>query len=98
MTKTIELPVKLEAKIKSHYRDETSRPIVLLSFYPNSHLYHGEFSLVDRARFNCPVLIGRRILQNGILVDASSTFTLAIVLKHCEQLFNDAQSEKEAKN
>ena len=98
VTKTIELPVKREAKIKSHHRDETSRPIVLLSFYPNSHLYHGEFSLVDRTRFNYPVLIGRQILQKGILVDASSTFTLAIDLKYCEQLFNDAQSEKEAKN
>lgn len=97
-TKTIELPIKREVKIKSHHRDATSRPVVLLSFCLNSHLYHGEFSLVDRTRFNYPVLIGRRILQDGILVDASSTFTLAIDLKHCEQLFDDAQSEKEAKN
>ena len=98
VTKTIELPIKREVKIKSHHRDATSRPVVILSFCLNSYLYHGEFSLVDRTRFNYPVLIGRKILKNGILVDAGSTFTLAIDVKHCEQLFEGERSEKEAKN
>ena len=97
-TKTIELPVKREVKIKSHHRDATSRPVVMISFCLNSHLYHSEFSLVDRTRFNYPVLLGRRILQYGILVDAASTFTLPVDVQHCEQLFEDAQSDKEANN
>jgi hypothetical protein len=98
VTKTIELAITREVKIKSHHRDAASRPVVTLSFCLNSHLYHGEFSLVDRTRFNYPVLLGRRILQHGILVDASTTFTLPINAQHCEQLFNEAQSEKEAIN
>jgi len=85
-TKPIELPVKRDVKIKSHHHDPAVRPVVELGFCLNGNLYHGEFSLVDRSQFNYAVLLGRRILKQGIIVDSSATFTLPIDRQHCEQL------------
>ena len=85
-TKSIELPVKRDVKIKSHHRGAAVRPVVAMRFCLNGHLYHGEFSLVDRSGFNYPVLLGRRVLKQGIIVDASTTFTLPIDLPQCKRL------------
>ncbi|MBT3504567.1 MAG: hypothetical protein HN475_02165 [Piscirickettsiaceae bacterium] len=87
--KPVELPVKREVKIKSHHKDAVSRPVVELQLCLNGHLYKGEFSLVDRSRFNYPILLGRRVLKQRILVDASMTFTLPINSRKCERLLED---------
>lgn len=89
--KAIELPLLREVKIKSHHNDATVRPVVELHFCLDGRLYHGQFSLVDRTQFNYPVLIGRRVLKQGIIVDASSTFTLPIDSQRCEILFENNQ-------
>lgn len=90
-TKSIALPIKRDVKIKSHHHDSTVRPVVELSFCLNGTIYHGEFSLVDRSHFNYAVLIGRRILKQGIIVDGSVTFSLPIDSKQCADLFNHEQ-------
>ncbi len=88
-TKPIELPIKRDVKIKSHHHDPAVRPVVELSFCLNGHIYHGEFSLVDRSQFNYAVLLGRRILKQGIIVDSSTTFTLPIEQQRCERLLDN---------
>jgi hypothetical protein len=87
--KPVELPVKRDVKIKSHHKDAASRPVVELQFCLNGDLYEEEFSLVDRSRFNYPILLGRRVLKQSILVDASMTFTLPLNLGKCERLLED---------
>jgi hypothetical protein len=89
--KAIELPLLREVKIKSHHNDAVIRPVVELHFCLDGQIYHGQFSLVDRSHFNYPVLIGRRVLKQGIIVDASSTFTSAIDSQRCEILFENGQ-------
>ncbi len=82
----IELPVKREVKIKSHHNGFSIRPVVELEFCLNGQHYKSEFSLVDRSNFNYSVLLGRRVLKQGILVDASSTFLLSTTNKRCKQI------------
>ena len=77
------------SKIKSHHKDATARPVVELNFCLDGHVYLGEFSLADRRRFNYPVLLGRRVLKQGIMVDASTTFTLPIDPQQCERLLEN---------
>ena len=84
--KRIELPIKRDVKIKSHHNGATIRPVVELQFCLNGQHYIGEFSLVDRGEFNYPVLLGRRILKQGIMVDASSTFLLSTSKKGCKNI------------
>ncbi len=81
----IELPVKRNVKIKSHHNGFTVRPVVELQFCLNGQHYKGEFSLIDRTEFNYPVLLGRRILKQGIMVDASATFLLKTNTESCKQ-------------
>jgi hypothetical protein len=85
ITQAIELPLKREVKIKSHHKRAATRPVVELSFCLNGHVYLSEFSLIDRGRFNYPILLGRRVLKQGILVDASTTFTLPIKQQRCKR-------------
>jgi hypothetical protein len=89
--KPVELPVKREVKIKSHRNDAAVRPVVEMHFCLKGNVYQSEFSLVDRSRFNYPVLLGRRILKHGIIVDASATFTLPIDQQHCERLLENVR-------
>jgi len=90
-TKPIELPIKRDVKIKTHHYDPAVRPVVELSFCLNGNVYHGEFSLVDRSQFNYAVLLGRRILKQGIIVDSSATFTLPIDRKQCEHILETSR-------
>jgi len=90
-TKRLELRIKREVKIKSHRNNAAVRPVVEMQFCLNGNIYQSEFSLVDRSRFNYPVLLGRRILKHGIIVDASTTFTLPVDLQHCERLLENVR-------
>ena len=86
--KRIELPIKRDVKIKSHHNGATIRPVVELQFCLNGQHYKGEFSLADRDQFNYPVLLGRRVLKQGIMVDASATFLLSTSEKRCKNIAN----------
>ena len=89
--KRFELPVKRDVKIKSHHNGAMIRPVVELQFCLNGQHYKGQFSLTDRGDFNYPVLLGRRILKQGIMVDASATFLLSANNKRCNKIAKTVQ-------
>lgn len=88
------LPVKRVVKIKRHFRPAQERPVVEMTFCLDSRVYTAEFSLVDRNRFNYPVLLGRRFLKQGILVDPGTTYTLEVSKKSCLALQESKQEKK----
>jgi hypothetical protein len=45
-----------------------------LTVCKNGKDYEAEFNLVDRSKFNYPVLLGRSFLKDVALVDANATF------------------------
>ncbi len=85
-TVSLELPVMREVKIKRHFSKAQERPVVELTFCLDSRVYRTQFSLVDRSKFNYPVLLGRRLLKQNILIDPSTTYTLTSSLKACKSL------------
>jgi len=94
--KTIEAPLIRDVKIKRHKQKPQTRPVVEMTFCLDGNIYTSEFSLTDRGRFHYPVLLGRRLLQQGILVDPASTFTLATDRKSCGKLMQiEIAKEKE---
>ncbi len=80
---TIERPLERTAKVKRHGRSPKERPVIELEFCLNHRLYKTEFTLTDRAGFNYPVLLGRRMLEEEILVDSALTFTQKTGRKSC---------------
>ncbi len=99
--KTVEAPLIRDVKIKRHKQKPQTRPVVEMTFCLDGQIYTSEFSLTDRSRFNYQVLLGRRVLQQGILVDPASTFTLKIDRKSCRKLMEaeiakETQKEKDS--
>ncbi len=74
VSQTIEVPLLREVLIKRHRLPSVTRSVVELSFCINAHFYTTQFTLADRGNFNYPVLLGRRFLQNNILIDPAETF------------------------
>lgn len=72
---TLERPLVREVVIKRHKKNNQVRPVVMMEICLGGQMYEGEFSLVDRTRFNYPVLLGRRLLAKSVIVDPASTFT-----------------------
>jgi hypothetical protein len=70
----VEKPLVRTAYIKSHQRQASKRDVVLLTVCKNGKDYEAEFNLVDRSKFNYPVLLGRSFLKDVALVDANTTF------------------------
>lgn len=71
---TIEVPLLREVLIKRHKMLSATRSVVEMSFCINAHFYTAQFTLADRGNFNYPVLLGRRFLQDRILIDPAETF------------------------
>ncbi len=92
--KTVEAPLIRDVKIKRHKQKPQTRPVVEMTFCLDGQIYTSEFSLTDRSRFNYQVLLGRRVLQQGILVDPASTFTLKINRKSCRKLMEAEVAKK----
>ncbi len=75
---TLERPLVRSVRIKESVSDEPSRrPVVELWLCVGDSGRHLEVNLVDRSRFNYPLLIGRNALAGSILVDSHNTFTQA---------------------
>lgn len=70
----VERPLVRTAYIKSHQREVSKRDVVSLTVCKNGKDYSAEFNLVDRSKFNYPVLLGRSFLKDIALVDPDSTF------------------------
>jgi hypothetical protein len=58
-------------------------------------MYNSEFTLNDRSKFHYPILLGRRMLQQGVIVDPASTFTLKTKRKKCKKEFKAFRAEQE---
>ncbi len=84
----INLPLIRDVKIKDHKFKAAVRPVVEMSICLHNQIFTGEFSLIDRSQFNYPILLGRALLQQGIIVDPSQTFTVRAKKKKCEILLN----------
>ncbi len=80
--RTVELPVARETLIKRHKLDSARRYVVELGFCINSNYYETEFTLADRGNYIYPVLLGRRFLENKVIVDSGITH------KHSKKLKN----------
>lgn len=84
----IETPLIRDVKIKRHKEKAQLRPVVEMTFCLDGQVYQSEFSLIDRGRFNYQVLLGRRMLQQGIIVDPATTFSLKTTRKGCKKLLS----------
>lgn len=72
--KVVEAPVKRMVKIKQHTVDFVKRPVVELDLKIGDKTYTTEFTLTDRDAFIYPVLLGRRFLESGLIVDSSQIY------------------------
>jgi hypothetical protein len=71
-----ERPLVREVSIKLRRTEQRdARPAVRLEFCLAGRMHETLFTLTDRSNFNYPVLLGRDFLKDGIVVDASATFT-----------------------
>lgn len=84
----IYLPLTRDVKIKDHKLKSEVRPVVEMKICLHNQVFMGEFSLIDRSQFNYPILLGRLLLQQGIIVDPSLTFTVRSDKKKCEAALN----------
>lgn len=89
--KPIESPLIREVKIKDHLLNPTIRPVIEMTFCMHNQLFTGEFSLVDRSPFNYPMLLGRRLLEQGVIIDPSKTFTVKTSENTCSQILASSQ-------
>lgn len=90
---TMEVPLTRYVRIKDHKQKSARRPVVDITFCFDKQLFTTEFSLVDRSRFNYPVLLGRKMLQQGIIVDPSLTHTFRPDKKACGKLIQASQKQ-----
>ena len=73
----MERPVVRTVRIKRHAGRSLERPVVLLSICVGSVHKEVEVNLVDRSRFQYPLLLGRSFLEGDLLVDSARRYTLA---------------------
>jgi hypothetical protein len=67
-----ELPLLRMAHIKRHHGPAQARPVVRMGLCLGGHWRQVEVNLVDRARFEMPLLLGRNFLAGSFLVDADT--------------------------
>lgn len=74
----IEAPVIRNAKIKRHFGDSQSRPVIQLDICIGNIRKTEEVNLVDRAGMNYQLLIGRNFLKGALLIDSGATYVLSL--------------------
>ena len=77
----VEAEVVRTVLIKRHKLDSMRRIVVELDFCMDGGYYRSEFTLANRTNYNYPVLLGRRFLENHIIVDPSEKFLHSKKLK-----------------
>ncbi len=76
-TVMIEAPVVRSAKIKRHFGNKQSRPVVTLDLCIGNVRKTEEVNLVDRAGMNYQLLVGRNFLKGDLLIDSGATYRLS---------------------
>jgi len=84
-TLVVERELVRTAVIKSHENESSKRDVVMMTVCKNGKDFEEEFNLVDRSKFNYPVLLGRSFLKDLGLVDANATFLFAGDSDPCAQ-------------
>ncbi len=64
------------AKIKRHRGMRQQRPVVRMGICVGNYYKETEVNLVDRSNFKYPLLIGRSFMDDRLLIDPSTQFTL----------------------
>lgn len=83
--RTFERRVVRVAKIKRHFGERQERPVVMMRFCVGAYCGDTEVNLVDRTRFKCQLLVGRRFMANALVVDSA--------LEHSIEPANDGKAE-----
>ncbi len=73
----IERPVMRTVRIKRHAGRSQERPVVLLGICVGSVYKEVEVNLVDRSKFEYPLLLGRSFLAGDLVVDSARRYTRA---------------------
>lgn len=68
---SVTLQQKQTSLIKSSNGSSQERPIVMLDVTINGKQFTSEFSLSDRQDMKFPILLGRKLLRQGFMVDVS---------------------------
>jgi len=72
----VEKPIARDTTIKLRGTSKNdSRPTVKLDFCLGGGRYEGLFTLMNRSKFNYPVLLGRRFLANLTVIDPAARYT-----------------------
>ncbi len=61
-------------KVVQHDGNAQTRPVVLMKVCVAGRLLGTEVSLIDRSKFNYPLLLGRNTLKSFALIDPGNTF------------------------
>ena len=67
--KLFRIPLHARRRIKNSFGQVEQRYIVKTKVVIFDQKYDIELSLTDRSKMECPVLLGRRFLKNGFIVD-----------------------------
>jgi len=65
----VERPVTRMVSIKRHHHPPEERYTIELEFCLGGSVYQAEFTLADRSKFDYKLLLGRRFLKHGFLID-----------------------------
>lgn len=76
-TVMIEAPVVRNSKIKRHFGESQTRPVIKLDICIGNVRKTEEVNLVDRAGMNYQLLIGRNFLNGALLIDSGATYRLS---------------------
>lgn len=72
---TFEDRVTRWVRIKTKTGKFIRRPVVMMHFCIGSVAIEGEVNLADRSHFIYPILIGRNMIKNHLIIDVTKTFT-----------------------
>jgi hypothetical protein len=73
---TLERPVLRQTTIKRHFAKYQKRPVIKLGVCLGKFYRETEVNLVDRTGFQYPMLIGRKFMENFLVIDPALKFTV----------------------
>jgi hypothetical protein len=76
-TAIIEAPVVRHVKIKRHFGESQTRPVILLDLCIGHVRKKEEVNMVDRTGMNYQLLVGRNFLKDTFLIDSGATYMLS---------------------
>ena len=76
-TVMIEVPVVRNSKIKRHFGERQTRPVIKLDICIGNVRKTEEVNLVDRSGMNYQLLVGRNFLKGSLLIDSGTTYSLS---------------------